>query len=171
MVIWLIGISGAGKTTLGTRIEAYLKSQNKNCYMIDGDDVRNLFDNDLGYTHDERVQNIKRIILAGYVLAQNGVVPIICNISPFEELRKFARRKLDSYNEIYLNKSIEKSRKNDAKGLYRDNIGKTKLIGIDIPFEEPQNSDLTVEVDEEEISESMDKIISFLKGKYQKDFT
>jgi adenylylsulfate kinase len=171
MVIWLIGIPGAGKTTLGIRIEAYLRSQNKNCYIIDGDDVRKLFDNDLGYTYDERVQNIKRIILAGYVLEQNGVVPVICSISPFEELRKFARRKLDSYNEIYLNKSIEKSKRDDVKGLYRGNIGKTKLIGIDIPFEEPQNSDLTVEVDEEEISESMDKIISFLKGKYQKDFT
>ena len=171
MVIWLIGISGAGKTTLGVRIEAYLKSQNKSCYMIDGDDVRNLFDNDLGYTYDERVQNIKRIILAVYVLEQNGVVPIICNISPFEELRKLARRKLGSYNEIYLNKSIEESKRNDAKGLYRENIGKTKLVGIDIPFEEPQNSDLTVEVEEEEVSESVDKIIYFLKEKYQKDFT
>jgi adenylylsulfate kinase-like enzyme len=77
------------------RIEAYLKSQNKNCYIIDGDDIRKLFDNDLGYTRDERAHNIKRIILAGYVLEQNGVVPIICNISPFEELRKLARRKLD----------------------------------------------------------------------------
>ncbi len=66
---------------------------------------------------------------------------------------------------------MKNQRRDDVKGLYRDNIGKTKLIGIDIPFEEPQNSDLTVEVDEEEISESMDKIISFLKGKYQKDFT
>jgi adenylylsulfate kinase len=171
MVIWLIGISGAGKTTLGIRIEAYLRSQNKNCYIIDGDDIRKLFDNDLGYTRGERAQNIKRIILAGYVLEQNGVVPIICNISPIEELRKLARRKLDDYNEIYLNKSIEKSRMNDAKELYRDNIGKTKLVGIDIPFEEPQNSDLIIEVDKMGISESMDKIISFLKEKYQKDFT
>ncbi len=117
MVIWLIGIPGAGKTTLGIRIEAYLRSQNKNCYIIDGDDVRKLFDNDLGYTYDERVQNIKRIILAGYVLEQNGVVPVICCISPFEELRKFARRKLDSYNEIYLNKSIEESKKRRCKRI------------------------------------------------------
>jgi|TARA_B100001964_G_C14001937_1_gene495363 adenylylsulfate kinase len=114
MVIWLIGISGAGKTTLGIRVEAYLKSQNKNCYMIDGDDIRKLFDNDLGYTRDERVQNIKRIILAGYVLEQSGAVPIIFNISPFEALRKLARRKLDSYNEIYLNKTIETSKKNGS---------------------------------------------------------
>ena len=171
MVIWLIGIPGAGKTTLGIRLEEYLKAQSKKCCLIDGDVIRKFFDNDLGYTYDERVQNIKRIILAGYILEQNGIIPIICNISPFEKLREFARKKLDSYKEIYLKKSIENSKKDDVKGLYKNNLGKTKLIGIDIPFEEPQNSDLTIEVDKLEISESIDKIISFLKNKYQKDFT
>ena len=171
MVIWLIGIPGAGKTTLGIRLEEYLQSQNKKCYLIDGDVIRKFFDNDLGYTYEERVQNIKRIILAGYILEQNGIIPIICNISPFEKLRELARKKLDSYKEIYLKKSIENSKKDDVKGLYKNNLGKTKLIGIDIPFEEPQNSDLTIDVDKLEISESIDKIISFLKKKYQKDFT
>ena len=171
MIVWLIGISGAGKTTLGGRLEEYLKSRNKKCYLIDGDVIRKFFDNDLGYTYEERVQNIKRIILAGYILEQNGIIAIICNISPFEKLREFARRKFDSYNEIYLRKSIEDSRKSDVKGLYRNNLGKTNLVGIDIPFEEPQNSDLVIDVDKLEISESIDKIISFLKEKYQKDFT
>ena len=171
MVIWLMGIPGAGKTTLGIRLEDYLKSQDKKCYRIDGDVIRKFFDNDLGYTYEERVQNIKRIILAGYILEQNGIIPIICNISPFEKLREFARKKFDSYNEIYLRKSIEDSRKSDVKGLYRDNLGKTNLVGIEIPFEEPQNCDLIVEVDNLGISESMEKIISFLKEKYQKDFT
>ena len=171
MIIWLIGIPGAGKTTLGTRLEDYLKSQDKKCYIIDGDVIRGFFDNDLGYTYDERIQNIKRIILAGYILEQNGIIPIICNISPFEKLREFARKKFDSYNEIYLKKSIENSKKNDVKGLYKNNLGKTKLVGIDIPFEEPQNSDLIIEVDKMGINESMEKIISFLKEKYQKDFT
>ena len=171
MVIWLIGIPGAGKTTLGIRLEEYLKAQNKKCYLIDGDVIRKFFDNDLGYTYDERVHNIKRIILAGYILEQNGIISIICSISPFEKLRTFARMKFENYNEIYLNKSIEDSKKKDVKGLYRDNLGKTNLVGIDIPFEEPQNSDLVIDVDKLEISESIDKIISFLKMKYQKDFT
>ena len=121
MIVWLIGIAGAGKTTLGIRLEDYLKSQDKKCYRIDGDVIRKFFDNDLGYTYEERVQNIKRIILAGYILEQNGIIPIICNISPFEKLREFARKKFDGYNEIYLRKSIENSRKNDVKGLYRNN--------------------------------------------------
>ena len=74
MVIWLIGISGSGKTTLGNRLKQYLGSLNKKSYLIDGDVIREFFDRDLGYSREDRRQNIKRIALAAYVLSKNGII-------------------------------------------------------------------------------------------------
>src|SRR3989338_2385143 len=113
MVIWLIGISGAGKTTLGVRLKVYLDSLGKRTFIIDGDLVRDFFENDLGYSVPDRKTNIKRIMLAAHVLSQNNVTTIVCNIHPFEELRRFARRHIKDYNEVYLRRSIEASQKND----------------------------------------------------------
>ena len=91
MVIWLLGISGAGKSTLGKRLKKHFDAKGIHSFILDGDVVRTFFDNDLSYSVADRRQNIKRILLAAYVLEQNGVIPIVCNISPFEDLRQFAR--------------------------------------------------------------------------------
>lgn len=107
MILWLIGISGAGKTTIGKKLETHFKELNKKCYLLDGDEVRDLFDRDLGYTDAEREANIKRIILGEYLLDRNDIIGIICNISPLEHLRQLARKKIGGYNEIYLKKGFE----------------------------------------------------------------
>ena len=119
MVIWLMGISSAGKTTLGERLTSYLSDRNHRVYMIDGDLTRDFFDNDLGYSREERVANIKRIMLAAHTLSQNRIISIVCNISPFEELREFARRKIHDYIEVYLKTSLSVARARDKKGVYR----------------------------------------------------
>ena len=106
MVIWLLGISGAGKSTLGNLLKQYFDRNAVKSFILDGDSVRNFFDNDLGFSVDERRQNIKRILLAAQALEQSGVIPIVCNISPFEDLRQFAREKFNDYVQIYLQKSI-----------------------------------------------------------------
>ena len=92
MVVWLIGISGAGKSTLGVKLKRYYESNNVKTFLLDGDIVRDFYDNDLGYSREDRIANIKRIMLSAYVLEQNGIVPIVCNISPFEHLRCFCRK-------------------------------------------------------------------------------
>lgn len=166
MVIWLIGISGSGKTTLGQGLKRHLEAMGEKCYVIDGDLVRGFYDNDLGYSKEERVANIKRIMLAAYVLGQNDIAAIVCNISPFEELREFARRKISDYNEIYLKKSVDASRAQDVKKMYKNNAGKTDIVGIDLTFDEPRNSDLTINVDEESVEESLGRIIDFIENKY-----
>ena len=104
MIIWLIGILGAGKTTLGRKLEKFYKDKGLKTYLLDGDEVRDLFENDLGYTDQDREANIKRIILGTYLLDRNDIIGIICNISPFQHLRDLARRKIEGYNEIYLDK-------------------------------------------------------------------
>lgn len=170
MIIWLIGISGAGKTTLGRKLETFYKSKGMRTYLLDGDEVRNLFENDLGYTDAEREANIKRIILGAYLLDRNDIVGIICNISPFQQLRELARRKIKGYNEIYLDKDIQISMKNDVKGVYRENMGKTDIVGLGQRFDEPVSCDLRIPVDSMTEEESFEKIKEYITEKYGEEY-
>ncbi len=163
MVVWLIGISGSGKTTLGNKLHNYYANRGIKSFILDGDLVRNFYNNDLGYTKEDRISNIKRIMLSTYVLEKNNIIPIVCNISPFEALRDFARIKFDSYHEIYLHKNLDIAKENDVKGIYKNNLKKTSLVGIDMKFEEPQHSNLTIEVDKENEEASFKRIINYLE--------
>ena len=165
MILWLIGISGAGKTTLGRKLEAHLQEQGKPVYLVDGDEVRSLFDSDLGYSREDREANIKRIILGAYLLDKVGVTGIICNISPFQHLRDLARKKIAGYNEIYLKKDLNRSISNDVKDMYKNNLGKTEIIGKEIGFDEPVRSDLVVPVDDQTVEESYQMILNYLESK------
>lgn len=166
MVIWLIGLSGSGKTTLGTRLKDYCDKSKKKTYLIDGDSVRAFFKNDLGYSREDRMENIKRIILAAYVLSRNDIIVIVCNIAPFEELRRFSRERIPGYNEIYLKKDVGVCVKADVKKMYRENMGVTEIAGLDVAFDEPLHSDLVVDVENETVDESLGKIIGYFNKKY-----
>lgn len=164
--IWLIGISGAGKTTLGSKLKKHFDEKNLNCYMIDGDIIRKFFDNDLGYTPKERHENIKRIILASHVLTENNIITIVCNISPFESLRMFARKKIKNYNQIYLKRSLKTTIKNDVKGIYEDNLNKTDIVGVNFDFENPSLNELILNIDKQTEQESYSELLNFLFEKY-----
>lgn len=164
MVVWLIGISGAGKTTLGKQLVAHYQAQGKSAYLIDGDAVRSFYDNDLGYSREERMENIRRIILAAHVCNENGVVTVVANISPFEELRRFARSKIQDYREIYLKKNIQISMDRDVKGVYRANRDTGELVGLGQAFDEPEHSDLTLEIDQYTEQEALEAILTCLEG-------
>lgn len=166
MIIWLIGISGAGKTTIGRKLETYFNEIGVKNYLLDGDEVRDLFDRDLGYSDAEREANIKRIILGAYLLDRNDIVGIVCNISPLEHLRALARRKIAGYNEIYLKKDLGISMMNDVKGMYRNNAGKTQIVGIDAAFDDPQNPDLVLEVDQMSEEETYQAVVDYIVAKY-----
>jgi adenylylsulfate kinase len=92
----------------------------------------------------------------------------VCNISPFEELRRFAREKIIQYNEIFLKRSLEFSKK--VKNMYRENLGKTPIVGIDIGFDEPKNSDLVIDMDKEGIDGAFKRIINYIRKKYPEEF-
>ncbi len=166
MVIWLIGISGSGKTTIGRKLKTYFQELDWKSYLLDGDEVRELFDGDLGYTDADREANIKRIILGAYLLDKNDIVGIICNISPFERLRKLAREKIAGYNEIYLKRNILHSMENDVKGVYSNNCGKTAIVGLDIAFEEPKCPDIVLDTDCLTEDETFQRIVDFVEAKY-----
>ena len=166
MILWLMGISGAGKTTIGNRLKRYLDQEGIKNYLLDGDEVRDLFDRDLGYSNAEREANIKRIILGAYLLDRNDIVGIVCNISPIEHLRALARKKIPGYNEIYLKKDLQISMENDVKGVYQANMGKTQLVGIDVVLEEPQHPDLVLKVDRLTEDETYQAVLQYWKRVY-----
>jgi adenylylsulfate kinase len=170
MIIWLIGISGAGKTTIGRRLEKHFNEIGKKCYLLDGDEVRDLFDRDLGYSDADREANIKRIILGAYLMDKNDIIGIICNIGPLEHLRQLARRKIAGYNEIYLKKDLNISMKNDVKGVYQENLGKTQIVGIDATFDEPQTPDIVLEVDKMTEDETYAAVLDYIVGKYGDEY-
>jgi len=159
MVIWLLGISGSGKTTLAKELKKYFDKKNIKSYIIDGDLVRDFFDRDLGYSEKERKENIKRVMIAVKVLEDNGIIPIVANISPFEELRSFARKKFKNYIEIYLKRDIKTINNKDF--VYNDK----NVVGVDLEFEIPKNADLIIDTSQESINESLEKILSFIKEK------
>lgn len=163
MVIWIIGISGSGKSTLGNMLKKHFDKKNIKSQIIDGDVVRNFFEDDLGYSFEDRHQNIKRILLASYFLEKNGVTPIICNIGPFESLRIFAREKFEDYIQIYLHKEIESAKKNDVKNVYKENINVTPIVGLDLLFEEPKVNELFLKVDQESKEDSLKRIVDYLE--------
>jgi len=162
MIVWLLGLSGSGKTTLGEKLRVYIETFNEKVYMIDGDEVRQFFGHDLGYTIKERKENMKRILYAANALSKSRIFTIICNISPWNDIRDFSRRKVHGYHEIFLKRSIESCIENDVKGIYAKNMGKTELIGIDIEFETPEKPDLILDTDAETVEESFHKLIEYI---------
>lgn len=170
MIIWLIGISGAGKTTIGRRLEKHFNELGKKNYLLDGDEVRDLFDRDLGYSDADREANIKRIILGAYLLDRNDIIGIICNIGPLEHLRALARQKIEGYNEIYLKRDIKISMEKDVKGIYKDNMGKSQIVGIDAAFDKPTHADLTLEVDSMTEEETFQAVLDYIGEKYGEEY-
>jgi adenylylsulfate kinase-like enzyme len=158
MVIWLLGLSGSGKTTLGKKLADYYKTLSKNIYLIDGDEVRGVLNNDLGYSVDERKENIKRIILIAYFLEKNNIMPIVCNIAPFQSLRKIARDTFSDYCEIYLERSIDECIDNDVKGMYHANSEQNEIVGVDLSFDDPELCDLRINTATHTESESLEMI-------------
>lgn len=166
-VIWLTGISGAGKTTLGLILKKELEKRWGHVEFIDGDSVRRYFGNDLGYTRKERILNVKRIAFAAMLVAKNGTNVVVANIAPYIEARDFMRNHIKSYIQIYLKISVEKAMKRDVKGHYKKykegNLH--NIVGVDDTYDIPRNPDLVIDTDANTIEESIQQIMKFLNKK------
>jgi len=157
MVIWLFGISGTGKSTLAKELKKHFDNQNKKSFILDGDLVRDFFNRDLGYSKKDRIENIKRIMLAAKVLDDNDIVVIVANIFPFEFLREFARKKFKKYIEIYLKRDIKNIK--NKNNVYSNS---KNVVGVDLEFDEPKNPTLVIQTDKLSIQESIQKILKVI---------
>ena len=161
MVIWITGISGAGKTTIANSLIDKYKKVLPNLVNIDGDDIRNLYGNDLGYEETQRIIQIKRLQKLCLFLENQGQIVIASALysSPF--LMAWNRENFSEYYEIYLNVSLELVKIRDPKGIYKKyELGREKnIVGIDVPWHEPEKPNLIINIDEKKsISEITDLI-------------
>ena len=172
-IIWLTGLSGAGKSTIADLLEEKLNKQGKHTFLLDGDNLRHTLNQDLGFSDYDRNENIRRIGHVGKLMVDAGLIVIASFISPFEKQRKLTRElfEKDEYIEVFLNTPIEVCEQRDPKGLYKK--ARSGLIkdftGIDSAYEKPENPEITLDGEKYTAEELSDKIINYLsKNKFLK---
>tara|TARA_B100001250_G_C19815960_1_gene798426 strand:+ start:4900 stop:5832 length:933 start_codon:yes stop_codon:yes gene_type:complete len=164
-VIWLTGLSGSGKTTLAQKIERRLFDKGCNVYMLDGDNIRDGLNSNLGFSDSDREENIRRIGEVAALFARAGFIVITAFISPFMNDRKKALKAFkDNSYEIYLSCDLETCEKRDPKGLYKKaRIGEIKdFTGIDSPYEVPKSPNLEIDTKNSSIEESEKELYEFI---------
>lgn len=144
MIIWLVGLSSAGKTTVGRSLYERLKAERNDLLFLDGDQVREVWGDELGHTVEDRYENGWRFCRLGKLLDDQGLHAVCCILSVFEEHRQWNRDHLSSYFEVYLDVSMDTLRQRDPNDLYaRATAGELdNVVGVDILFEEPEDPDL-----------------------------
>ena len=168
-VIWLVGLSGSGKSTLAGNIEAILHQKGYKTYLLDGDNVRLGLNNDLGFSSKDRTENIRRIAEVARLFNEAGIIVLSAFISPLAADRAQAQRLIGSENfiEIFIDCPLHVCEKRDVKGLYAK--ARKGLIpnftGIDAPFENPKQPDLTVNTETDPPELSLKKILDFIEPK------
>lgn len=147
MVVWIIGLSGAGKTTLASAVVSRVREERKNVVLIDGDIVREVFGNDLGHSMQDRMTNARRICQLGKMLEEQGVDVVCAILSLFPETRDWNRTNLRNYYEVFIDTPMDDLVKRDSKGIYgRFNRGEIREVaGMDISFPHPDKADLVID--------------------------
>jgi len=165
-VIWFAGLSGAGKTTLAKRLEEELFARHFMVQILDGDNIRSGINSNLGFSENDRRENIRRIAEVSNLFLNCGIIVINSFISPTREVRHLARDIIGKENfvEVYINSPLSVCEKRDVKGLYaRARKGEIKdFTGIGAPFEVPADADLEIRTDLLSIEKSVEKLLEFL---------
>ena len=169
VVIWFTGLSGSGKSTLAHSVEEILFSKGCRTYVLDGDNVRHGLTSNLGFSNEDRKENIRRIGEVTKLMMEAGLIILTAFISPFREDRIAVRNLISDgdFIEVYCKASLETCEARDLKGLYkRARLGEIKnYTGINSPYEIPDNPELIIDIDKEVLEESVSKIVSFLQTK------
>ena len=165
-VVWLTGLSGSGKSTVANMVEKKLLARGRHSYLLDGDNVRHGLNKDLGFTDADRVENIRRVAETAKLMLDAGLIVITSFISPFRAERDMARSLFNDqeFIEVHVNTSLEVCEQRDPKGLYRKaRKGEIKnFTGLDSPYEEPENAELTLDTQSMSVEEAADIIIDYL---------
>ena len=165
-VIWLTGLSGAGKSTIANALERRLHAAGIRTYLLDGDNVRHGLNKDLGFTAADRVENIRRVAEVARLMVDAGIVVIAAVISPFRAEREMARHlfEADEFHEVYVRIPLGVAEERDPKGLYRKaRSGLLKnFTGIDSPYEEPLRPEILIDTVAVSADRAADHICEYL---------
>lgn len=168
LVIWMVGLSGSGKSTIAKTLEAELHQKGFLTQLLDGDNLRTGINNNLGFSEEDRIENIRRTAEVSKLFLNCGVVTICSFISPTEEIRTMARDLVgEGYFEVYVNCPIEVCEQRDVKGLYKKARGGEikNFTGIDAPFEPPQKAEIELRTDLEDLNVSKEKLLKVVLEK------
>lgn len=164
ITLWFTGLSGAGKTTISQAVEKELRLQGCKVEVLDGDIVRQNLTKDLGFSREDRDENIRRIGFVANLLTRNQVIVLVSAISSYREIRTEVRQRIGNFIEVYVNAPLVVCEQRDVKGLYkkaRSGIIKN-FTGIDDPYEPPINPEVECNTDKESLEQSVAKVLNQL---------
>lgn len=165
-VVWLCGLSGSGKSTLAIALEKALHLRGNHVYVLDGDNIRTGLNEGLGFSDEDREENIRRIAEVSKLFAESGMITINSFITPTEDLRAMAREIIGKKNllEVYVKASFEACQHRDVKGLYAKMVKGLvpHFTGKDSGFEEPAASDLVIDTEAQSVEESLHDLFEFV---------
>ena len=170
-IIWLTGLSGSGKTTISTELEKILRRSNKRACVLDGDDLRRGLSSDLGFSPEDRAENIRRVAEVARLMARAGLVVIVALISPFQNDRQKARAIAAAsgvdFIEVFLNCPLAICERRDPKGLYRRaRAGEiAAFTGIDAAYEAPLHPEIVLCTGTESRSDSIAKLVASIRSR------
>ncbi|MFO8108906.1 MAG: adenylyl-sulfate kinase [Thermoplasmata archaeon] len=163
--LWFTGLSGSGKSTIAEFLAIRLEREfNEQVERLDGDIVRKHLTSDLGFSKEDRDQNIERVSFVAKLLSRNGVAVLASFISPYIERRSKTREMVTNFIEVYVKCSVAVCEKRDVKGLYKKaRSGEiANFTGISDPYEEPENAEIVLDTDKETVEESVQNVIEYL---------
>ncbi len=169
VMVWFTGLSGSGKSTIAIVLERELHQRGLLCRILDGDNIRSGINNNLGFSPEDRVENIRRIAEVSKLFIDTGVITIAAFISPNNDLREMASSIIGKENflEIYVNTPIEECERRDVKGLYaKARRGEIKdFTGVSAPFEAPEHPALSLDTSVLSLEESVNKLLGLILPK------
>ena len=163
-VVWLTGLSGAGKSTIARRVEAELRGLGRNVEVLDGDEIRTNLSKGLGFSKEDRDTNIRRIGYVARLLARNGAAVIVAAISPYREVRDELRATTPGFVEVFVRCSIDELARRDVKGLYRKALAGElpNFTGVSDPYEAPLHPEVLVDSETQTLDQSVDSVMQTL---------
>ncbi len=167
VILWFTGLSGSGKSTLAHHVEKQLAQRGNLTYVLDGDNIRHGLNKNLGFTPEDREENIRRIGEVAKLFSESGVITMAAFISPYKRDRDRIRNLVDEgeFIEIYVKVPLEVAEERDPKGLYeKARSGEIdNFTGIDAPYEEPENPEIMIDTGSTDLEESVETVVTYLE--------